>query len=291
VQKLADPSFFQRGGTDYIGTQLRGFSNGSPIGWFLRFAGHWPVATGAGIALLEIAIGLATLAGIGSFLAALAGCAINVALWLSATWHVHPYFLGSDSIYAVAWLAYALQVRSVKKEKPTREQIRPTRQIDRRAFVRAGLVTVATFFLGGTTYLLAPGRPSRRLALGQTAAGRSSPAPTDTAVTPSAVSGTPIIELDKLQVGQPIGFVGPGREPAALFRLSADEVVAYSRICTHAGCTVGYNSSTKLLQCPCHGALFDPAHGARVIAGPTSTPLPKIDVAIDQSAGTVVVPS
>ena len=31
---------------------------------------------------------------------------MNLTLTLSATWHVHPYFLGSDSMYAVGWLAY-----------------------------------------------------------------------------------------------------------------------------------------------------------------------------------------
>jgi thiosulfate dehydrogenase [quinone] large subunit len=76
-----------------------------------------------------------------------------------------------------------------------------------------------------------------------------------------------------------------------LFRLGKDKVVAYSRICTHAGCTVGYDSSAQVLFCPCHGAEFDPRHGARVLAGPAPVPLPGIKVAIDPATKNVVLPS
>lgn len=39
-------------------------------------------------------------------------------------------------------------------------------------------------------------------------------------------------------------------------RASQTEVDALSAICTHAGCTVAYTSSTMKLDCPCHGAQF-----------------------------------
>jgi Rieske Fe-S protein len=35
------------------------------------------------------------------------------------------------------------------------------------------------------------------------------------------------------------------------------------------------------LACPCHGAVFDPAHGAQVLAGPAPQPLAPLQVKID----------
>jgi cytochrome b6-f complex iron-sulfur subunit len=42
---------------------------------------------------------------------------------------------------------------------------------------------------------------------------------------------------------------------------------ALSDVCTHQGCTVGYNSSSGQIVCPCHGGTYSPTTGA-VLAGP-----------------------
>lgn len=55
--------------------------------------------------------------------------------------------------------------------------------------------------------------------------------------------------------------------------------VAYSAICTHLGCTVFWDSASKLIRCPCHGGVFDPADGS-VVTGPPPSPLPRIDIEI-----------
>ncbi len=56
---------------------------------------------------------------------------------------------------------------------------------------------------------------------------------------------------------------------------SVDGWVAYSKICTHAGCSVGLfgiddrsPEVTRQLVCPCHQSVFDPADAARPIGGP-----------------------
>ena len=150
MQKFLDPNFLRVGGGDYIGTQLAGFANGTPAAPLMRILEHAPVLTGIAVAVLEIAVGLGTLAGVGMLAATSVGFAINTTLWLSATWHTHPYFLGSDSIYAVAWLALAAGV--VEVEHAHRGHVAgPIERIEgisRREFVRGTLVVGSPLSLG-----------------------------------------------------------------------------------------------------------------------------------------------
>jgi len=331
IQKLADPNFLHTGSPDFIRSQLQAFAQGSPIGWLLRGLAPAAIPVGIGIALAEIAIGLGTLAGIAPVLMAMGGFLVNLTLTLSASWHVHPYFLGSDSMYAVAWLAYGLGVLEMRRRmrraavgKPPGKRSDPahsTRGISRREFVRgaalagataataavavalAGSPTVAGPFTGsgsnsGSSDPVAAGSPGSEAEGPTSAGGGASGSGTGAGPsTPTAgqggtsVPGTPIAELASIPVGGAVGFEAPGVGAAALVRLSKDEVVAYSRTCTHAGCLVGYNQSARLLVCPCHGAEFDPANGATPVAGPAPTPLAKVDVTIDPSSGKVVLPA
>ena len=58
---------------------------------------------------------------------------------------------------------------------------------------------------------------------------------------------------------------------------TAAEFVAYSKICTHAGCPVGlYRSNEHVLICPCHQSEFDVLDGAKPISGPAARPLPAL---------------
>jgi Rieske Fe-S protein len=54
---------------------------------------------------------------------------------------------------------------------------------------------------------------------------------------------------------------------------SADGIVAYSGVCTHAGCPVtawvqGAEVDKDVLKCFCHNSEFDPRQGAQVVFGP-----------------------
>ncbi len=58
--------------------------------------------------------------------------------------------------------------------------------------------------------------------------------------------------------------------------------IAYSRICTHAGCPVGlYQKETHLLLCPCHQSSFDVLKGAEPTGGPAARALPQVPLSID----------
>ena len=58
--------------------------------------------------------------------------------------------------------------------------------------------------------------------------------------------------------------------------------VAFSKVCTHAGCPVGlYQQQFKKLLCPCHQSTFDVPDGASVSFGPATRPLPQLPLEVD----------
>jgi glycine/D-amino acid oxidase-like deaminating enzyme/nitrite reductase/ring-hydroxylating ferredoxin subunit len=61
----------------------------------------------------------------------------------------------------------------------------------------------------------------------------------------------------------------------AAYRDPAGTVTLRSAICTHMGCTVGWNTAERTWDCPCHGSRFTPT--GDVISGPAEAPLSKVD--------------
>ncbi|HEX9312379.1 MAG TPA: Rieske 2Fe-2S domain-containing protein [Actinomycetota bacterium] len=114
--------------------------------------------------------------------------------------------------------------------------------------------------------------------------------------------GTPVT-VDRLNVGGvltvfPEGFPGRADSQTLLIRVdpsqlqplpgrrtwSPDGYLAYSKICTHAGCPVGlYEVETNRLFCPCHQSVFDAIDGARPIDGPATRPLPQLPLQVDEA--------
>jgi ubiquinol-cytochrome c reductase iron-sulfur subunit len=72
---------------------------------------------------------------------------------------------------------------------------------------------------------------------------------------------------------------------------TVDNIVAYSKICTHVGCPVAlYEQTTHHILCPCHQSTFDAANGANVIFGPAARALPQLPLMLD-SAGYIAAAS
>jgi thiosulfate dehydrogenase [quinone] large subunit len=86
---------------------------------------------------------------------------------------------------------------------------------------------------------------------------------------------------------QALTFNDPTMGPIILIHLDNGQFVAYSTICTHAGCQVQFNPAGKDLVCPCHGATYDPYNNARVLAGPAPYPLQSIPIQYDKSTGNI----
>ncbi|CAN5746607.1 hypothetical protein BH20ACT11_BH20ACT11_07290 [soil metagenome] len=93
--------------------------------------------------------------------------------------------------------------------------------------------------------------------------------------------GETIAEASKMEPGTAFPFTEAGSgEQAVLLRLESGEFAAYSAICTHQQCIVAYDAEEGMLECPCHGSIFDPADGGRVEQGPAEWPLPEVRVEV-----------
>jgi ubiquinol-cytochrome c reductase iron-sulfur subunit len=86
----------------------------------------------------------------------------------------------------------------------------------------------------------------------------------------------------------PEGSLGDAASQTLLIRLpdgmgrSVDGYVAYSKVCTHAGCPVAlYRALAHELMCPCHQSVFDVLNGGKVLSGPADQALPQLPIAID----------
>lgn len=93
----------------------------------------------------------------------------------------------------------------------------------------------------------------------------------------------------------PEGFIGAPASQAVLIRVEPGSLqlpperlawapqgfIAFSKICTHAGCPVGlYQATTHTLLCPCHQSAFDVLRGAARVFGPASRPLPQLPLMV-----------
>ena len=62
---------------------------------------------------------------------------------------------------------------------------------------------------------------------------------------------------------------------------SVGGIVAFSKVCTHAGCPVGlYRSTSHELLCPCHQSTFDVLDGCRPVFGPAARSLPQLPLQV-----------
>jgi ubiquinol-cytochrome c reductase iron-sulfur subunit len=102
---------------------------------------------------------------------------------------------------------------------------------------------------------------------------------------------------DAVRTVFPEGAVGRPDSPAMLIRLRPSDLqlpmdrlgydhdfcVAYSKICTHAGCPVGlYRAQDRALICPCHQSTFDVRRGAVPVFGPAARRLPQLNLDVDE---------
>ncbi|PZT76196.1 MULTISPECIES: DoxX family protein [unclassified Streptomyces] len=108
LDKLTDSAFFHAAGPGSIGDQMHAVRDAAAIPGLVDLALNAPAGFGYAIALGELAVGIGTLLGLWSRIAALGGALISLSLWLTVSWQISPYYLGNDLVYLMAWLPLLL---------------------------------------------------------------------------------------------------------------------------------------------------------------------------------------
>jgi thiosulfate dehydrogenase [quinone] large subunit len=314
LDKLLDRNFLASSGAGSLVDQLHAFARDSPLAFLINdVALRVPFLVGLGMALLEIAIGLGTLAGWLFRLSAALGTAVAILFWLTNSWATRPYFLGPDLPYAAGWLTLALAgdggawtlgrwlgIRDSPRPRGGYSRTALRRQApvsaERRRFLQMIGLAGATVLVAGPAFVMgriaAVTQPSAGLAPTSlpSAAGTATSTPA-AAASPSS-QGTLLARGSQLTTSNAITATDPASgDPVLVIKLPSGSVVAYDALCTHAGCIVEYDAGSVMVICPCHGAQFDPAHNARVLAGPTDQPLAAIPIRVDPNSGDVSTPA
>ena len=92
-------------------------------------------------------------------------------------------------------------------------------------------------------------------------------------------SGTAIGPAADVPAGQAASFQDPATgDLSIVIQPRSGQFLAFDAVCPHAGCTVGYDPTAKVIVCPCHGSQFSASTGA-VEVGPAATGLKRLAIA------------
>lgn len=210
--------------------------------------------------------------------------------------------LGGLGIGMIAWSTDVLQIpdhvedraelRSSEEARATAESLLDSPGITRR--------TMLLRLLGGAGGLLAAALVVPALSLG--------PHPGQSLFRTKWRRGSRVVDADgnllrpdyigikSITTIFPEGHVGSGDSQAVLMRVDPESlqlppdrknwtvegIIAYSKVCTHAGCPVNlYRSQARELLCPCHQSTFNVLDGGQVVFGPAKRPLPQLPLMVD----------
>ena len=269
LDKLADPHYLGGlGDPASMAAQAHAVAAHSPIGALLDQAVRSPTPAGLAMAFGELAVGFGTLLGLWGRLAAVGGALISLTLWLSVSWGVHPYYLGNDLIYLMAWVPLVLAgTPRFSLDALIARHARGTAAGRGR---RQGLVDggIATLAVAGAVLLTGAGVARTRH--GAAAAG------TGTSTDAGAGAGAGIAATS-VPVGGVLRVSAPGSgDPVYIQQPRAGQYTALSGVCSHSGCTVNPPKDGRFV-CPCHNSCFDAATGA-LLQGPATKALARFGI-------------
>jgi thiosulfate dehydrogenase (quinone) large subunit len=319
--KFFDPAYLDPNSPNGVQQQMLASASTSPIAFIVNITADHAALFGLTIAFGELAVGLGILFGLWTRIAAIGGFLLSLSFFLTVSWGTSPYFFGPDIVFMFAFTPLVIggdggvwSIQNVIRNRtrrrlrlanpaPVDESARVSADVDRRVLLRTGAtaaaIGVGALIVGGIGRLSA-GSPSTPDVAGALPSGASSgvssaPAPLAGSSTTAAAGtrtvtkkpsgGVKIAKAASVPVGSAKAFNDPAtNRPAYLMQPKAGTFVAYTAVCTHQGCTVGFDQGSNQFACPCHGARFDGSTGD-VLRGPARSPLAKIKVV--ESGGNV----
>jgi ubiquinol-cytochrome c reductase iron-sulfur subunit len=240
----------------------------------------------------------------------LASIGALIAYWAEADMQVFGGLVAlallGGGIGLVAWARSAMTDEVAVGERETLE----SSDEERAAFVEAFVIGEESIarrrLLGASLVVLVGGLAGVAVSMARSLGPNPLPELRRTAWSPGVrlvtSDGKPIKDTD-LRIGSvltvfPEGSAGRADSQTLLIAVRADllklsperqswvvgGLIAYSKICTHAGCPVGlYQEEQHLLLCPCHQSTFDVLNQAKPTSGPAARPLPQLPIAKDQN--------
>ncbi|WP_410608214.1 TQO small subunit DoxD [Amycolatopsis sp. lyj-109] len=271
LSKILDTDYLDPTSPLGVHAQMLHAAATSPIGPLVSFAAEHPTVIGLVIAIGEVAVGLGTLLGLFTRIAALGGFLLALSFFFTVSWTTRPYYFGADIVFAAAWtpLLVAGDAGLFSTTARLRAAIRRRRppnhapdDVERRILLWGGLITATAAAFGGSVIALTH----------RTTTNPKPSRPGDPGTNSQAV----IAAVSAVAVGSSTSFTTPNGSAAYLLRPSTDTFMAFLATCTHQGCPV--TAAGSGFRCPCHGSTFD--GNGQVTGGPATKPLTNVPVRV-----------
>jgi thiosulfate dehydrogenase [quinone] large subunit len=147
-------------------------------------------------------------------------------------------------------------------------------EIDRRTVVIGGITAAAAAAAG---LVVVGGVAGAGRLIGRSGGPAGSP-PSTTGTGTGGHTGTALGAAAGVPVGTAASFNLASANPTLVAQPAKGQFVAYSAICPHEACTVGWSASSPgIFTCPCHGSVFAVLNGA-YISGPAPSGLTTLSV-------------
>jgi thiosulfate dehydrogenase (quinone) large subunit len=287
ISKVADTSFLDGNSATGIHATLVAVRGASPIGSLLGPVQSHSFAFGLFMSIAEMAVGVGFALGLFTRIAALGAMFISLSLFLTVSWGASPWYTGADIVYLFAVTPLLIGgsggVYSVDGWLASAARRHPGVSEDR---TRRALLGGAGAF--GVLCLLGIAAISRSSKSGGDSAGGSGGATSGSTDGGSSAaggggSGAELVAASAVSVGSAKQVKDPKNgDPAWVLQLSAGQFSAFSAVCPHQQCTIGFVSPSEGFACPCHGSRFS-AEG-KLLQGPATRGLTAIPVTVTDGA-------